>query len=106
MKRLSRCYTALNLVFLILTTPSINGQDIRYKELEKEYKNTLNNARINIAGIVTDTDNNTLKNVDLVISFCRPKNVWGTDSEMLRDSMKINDSFSIQKKHYNHNSWL
>ena len=63
MERLTHCYTVLNLVFLILSTPSINGQDIRYKELEKDYKNTLNNARIDITGIVTDTEDVRLDNV-------------------------------------------
>ena len=100
MIKLTQYYIALNFLFLILGTLSSNGQDIRYKELERRYKNLLNNARISIVGIVTDTDNVMLKDVDLEIDFCRPKNVWRTESEMLHDSMKINNCFSIQKKHY------
>lgn len=100
MIKLTQYYIALNFLFLILGTLSFNGQDIRYKELERRYKNLLNNAQISIVGIVTDTDNIMLKDVDLEIDFCRPKNVWRTESEMLHDSMKINNCFSIQKKHY------
>ena len=97
----SRCI-ALFLAFLISGVVAMwaSATDSRIEILKSMHEERLKNANIDIVGVVTDMDNKKLDGVSLVVTFSRPRNVWGTDSEMLRDSMKINDSFSIQKSHY------
>lgn len=101
MKRLAKYYIILFFSILFFSISHlVCGQDSRYEEMKKIHRDRLNNARIDITGIVTDTEDVRLDNVDLRIEFRRPKNFWATHSEWLNETMKINGSFSIRKEHY------
>lgn len=76
------------------------AQNPKYDELKKTQQDRLNGAIISIIGIVTDTENEKLKDVELKIEYSRPKNVWATDSERIYDSFRVNGNFSIHKKYY------
>ena len=101
MKRLEKYYITLFFSILFFGISLLAcGQDSRYDEMEKYHRNRLNNALIDIIGIVTDTESVRLENVNMQIEFRRPKDFWATHSEGINETMKINGSFSIRKEHY------
>ena len=55
--------------------------------------------KIHLVGKVTDMNNLELEDVTLNLDFSRPKN-FGLESEDLRETRKINGSFTIEKRHY------
>lgn len=79
---------------------ALNAQDSRYELLKRSHEEGLSRAVINIVGKVTDMDDRELNDVNLSITFTRPKNIWTTESESLNESTIVNGKFSIQKAYY------
>ena len=83
--------------------------DPRAGRLWKRYENAIilqhlfdkeiGDARIHLVGKVTDMNNRELEDVTLDLDFSRPKN-FGLESEDLRETRKINGSFTIEKSRY------
>ena len=55
--------------------------------------------KIHLVGKVTDMNNRELEDVRLDLDFSRHKN-FGLETEDLRETRKINGSFTIEKRHY------
>ena len=94
-------FSAFILLFnLFIVFPMDAQTSERYEQIKNLHERRIADSAINISGTVTNADGEKLDNIELSISFVRPKDMWATDSETIQESLLINGDFSIKKKHY------
>lgn len=101
-KLLSQCtFSAFIFLFnLFIMSPMDAQTSERYEQIKNLHEHRIAESIISISGDITDVDGKKLDNIELSITFTRPKDMWATDSVSVHETKLVNGGFFIEKKHY------